>query len=159
MPAATRSNSIPNTSAWSSIASQLRRDGAWQDRLLPDKISLARRESDFEKDMADGRVTALIVLDDVRVGDVVRITLHHRRQQPDPRRPDTTTCCARPGARPLLDTHLRVLFDPGTDVRWRLDNGARRRPCATDADGVEVQRATRMPPPSVQDEDDYPVWY
>ena len=38
-----------------------------------DKVSLARREAGFENDMADGVVTALIVLEDVRVGDVVRI--------------------------------------------------------------------------------------
>ncbi|HZV22859.1 MAG TPA: DUF3857 domain-containing protein, partial [Luteimonas sp.] len=52
----------------------LRRNGAWEDRLIPDKISLARRETDFENDLYDGRVTAMIVLDDVRIDDVVRIT-------------------------------------------------------------------------------------
>ena len=49
---------------------ELRRDGKWQNRLDPDKVSLARRESGFEENMADGSVTALIVLEDIRPRDV-----------------------------------------------------------------------------------------
>ena len=41
---------------------QVRRDGAWIDRLDPSAISLARRESDFEDGITDGSVTALLVL-------------------------------------------------------------------------------------------------
>lgn len=53
---------------------QLRRDGTWQDRLDPEKISLARREAGFEEDLSDGVVTALVVLEDVQPGDVVRVS-------------------------------------------------------------------------------------
>ncbi|HVQ32749.1 MAG TPA: DUF3857 domain-containing protein [Lysobacter sp.] len=136
---------------------QLRRNGAWQDRLLPDKISLARRESDFEKDMADGRVTALIVLDDVRVGDVVRIRYTIAGSNPILAGQNYDLLRTAWGT-PLLDSHLRVLFDPGTDVRWRLDNGAAPPAVAKNPDGVEV-RVDAHASPSVQDEDDYPTWY
>lgn len=51
----------------------LRRDGTWQSRLKPEAVTLARRETEFERDMALGSVSAMIVLDDVRLGDVVRV--------------------------------------------------------------------------------------
>ncbi|GGA67440.1 hypothetical protein GCM10011521_01950 [Arenimonas soli] len=52
----------------------LRRDGRWLDRLDPAKVSLVRREKRFEQDLADGTIAALLVLEDVQVGDVVRVT-------------------------------------------------------------------------------------
>ncbi|MBS0463441.1 MAG: DUF3857 domain-containing protein [Proteobacteria bacterium] len=53
---------------------QVLRDGLWSDRLKPETITLARRESEFESDMATGEVTALLVFEDIRVGDVVRVS-------------------------------------------------------------------------------------
>lgn len=53
---------------------QLRREGEWQERLNPASITLARREQNFESKIYDGQVTALIVVDDVRIGDVVRLS-------------------------------------------------------------------------------------
>ncbi len=51
---------------------ELRRDGQWRDRFEPAQVTLARREERFESDMATGMVTALILVSDVRPGDVVR---------------------------------------------------------------------------------------
>jgi hypothetical protein len=135
----------------------IRRDGAWQDRLLPDKITLARRETDFEDDMADGRVTALIVLDDVRVRDVVRVTYTIEGANPilAGQGFDAVAVAWRS---PMLDTHMRVLFDPGTQVQSHrnlegpapvVKNGADRVEASIDAHG-------RAP---IVNEDRYPVWY
>lgn len=57
---------------------EVRRDGEWLDRLDPESITLARREQNFESSQYNGQVTALIVIKDVRIGDVVRLsyTLH-----------------------------------------------------------------------------------
>jgi hypothetical protein len=136
---------------------ELRRDGAWQDRLLPDKISLARRESDFEKDMSDGRVTALIVLDDVRVGDVVRISYTITGSNPI-LAGQAYDLLRTAWSNPLLDAHLRVQFDPGTEVQWRLDNGAKAPRIEKKNDAVVVQVDSHAAA-SVQDEGDYPTWY
>lgn len=51
---------------------EVRRAGRWEDRFDPDQVTLARREGRFESDMATGLVSALIVVSDVRPGDVVR---------------------------------------------------------------------------------------
>lgn len=63
--------------SWQSLSLhrlQLRRDGQWLDRLNPASITLARREQNFESRIYDGQVTALIVVEDVRIGDVVRLS-------------------------------------------------------------------------------------
>jgi transglutaminase-like putative cysteine protease len=135
----------------------IRRDGAWNDRLLPDKITLARRETDFESDMADGRVTALIVLDDVRVRDVVRVTYTIEGANPI-LAGHGFDAMATAWRAPMLDNHMRVLFDPGTQVRSHrtLDSTA---PVVRDnAEGVEVTVDTHGPAPIV-DEGSYPVWF
>ncbi|WP_170113050.1 DUF3857 domain-containing transglutaminase family protein [Ahniella affigens] len=49
------------------------RDGHWESRFDPAHITLARRESEFESLMYTGKVSALIVLEDVRVHDRIRM--------------------------------------------------------------------------------------
>lgn len=50
---------------------RLQRDGQWLNRLQADKIRLIQQERDIEQDMYNGEVSALIILDDVRVGDII----------------------------------------------------------------------------------------
>ena len=125
----------------------IRRDGAWHDRLLPDKVTLARRESDFESDMADGRVTALIVLDDVRVARPGARDLHRRRREPDPRRAGATTRhrhrvaradARQPHARAVRSGHAGPLafharFDRARRARQRRRRRGQRRHARRDA--------------------------
>ena len=135
----------------------LRRNGVWEDRLIPEKISLARRETDFENDLYDGRVSAMIVLDDVRVDDLVRIT--YTITGSNPILAGQLFDGAQVGWRsPLLDAYMRVLFDPGTHVAQHLENGARAARVATRADGVEASLASHGNP-AVVDEGSYPPWY
>jgi hypothetical protein len=138
-------------------AVELRRDGAWHDRLIPDKISLARRESDFENDMSDGRVTALIVLDDVRVGDVVRI--RHTITGSNPILGGQAWDSLRTAWRsPLHDVFLRVLYDAGTEVRWHVENDAAPPTVRKGEDAVEVSLSVHGAP-AIPDEGNYPTWY
>jgi hypothetical protein len=102
---------------------QVRRAGKWQNRLDPARVSLARREAGFEKDMADGEVSALIVLDDVRVGDVVRIAFTVKGSNPILAGQITDGATLAWGS-PVLDSELRVLADPGTQFATHLENGA-----------------------------------
>ena len=138
-------------------AVELRRAGKWHDRLLPDKISLARREADFEQDMSDGRVSALIVLDDVRVGDVVRISYTISGSNPilAGQAWDST---ATAFLYPMHHLHMRVLFDPGTPLRSHVQNGAAAPVVRESADSTEVTVDVHGTAPLV-DEGNYPVWY
>ena len=136
---------------------ELRRDGAWQDRLVPDRISLARRESGFEQDLADGHVTALIVLDDVRIRDVVRIA--YTVTGSNPVLDGLLSDWMRFGwQNPMLDGRLRVLLDPGTEPAIYRENGAPEPVVHRRADAVEVVLEAHGAA-AVVDEDHYPAWY
>ncbi|MDP3896100.1 MAG: DUF3857 domain-containing protein, partial [Mesorhizobium sp.] len=50
---------------------QIVRDGVPIDRLANARIEIARREEDAERGIFDGRLTAYINLEDVRVGDII----------------------------------------------------------------------------------------
>ncbi|QDQ73634.1 DUF3857 domain-containing protein [Pseudoluteimonas lycopersici] len=136
---------------------QLRRGGQWQNRLDPEKISLARRETGFEKDMADGEVSALIVLDDVRVGDVVRIAFTVAGSNPILAHQLTDGATLSWGS-PVLDSYLRVLADPGTQFATHLENGAPEGVVSNRADAAEIA-FHRHGSAAIDNEDDYPVWY
>ncbi len=62
----------PNYQALSLHSISVTRDGFEQNRLNSTDISLLRREERLDqKDLIDGRVTAVVLLDDIRVGDQI----------------------------------------------------------------------------------------
>lgn len=136
---------------------ELLRDGRWQNRLVPERVSLARRESDFEQDMTDGSATALLVLDDVRVDDVIRVSYSIAGSNPI-LAGQTADWATLSWASPMLRSRLRVLYDPGTEFRVHRENTALEPQVRRGADAVEVQVEARDLPPTVF-EDSYPVWY
>lgn len=136
---------------------ELRRDGVWHDRLAPDRVSLARRESGFEQDLADGDVTALIVLDDVRIHDVVRIA--YTVSGSNPVLEGQLTDAMRFGwSSPSLHSRLRVMLDPGRKPRVYRENDAPQPTIRNRPDGVEVALEVRQAAARV-DEEHYPAWY
>ncbi|GAB1594345.1 hypothetical protein PAGU2638_00240 [Lysobacter sp. PAGU 2638] len=114
---------------------ELRRAGHWSSRLEPARISLARREGEFEKDLADGSVTALIVLDDVRVGDQVRIAYTVDGRNPVLGEQDTDWLLAGYES-PVLDVRTRMLFDRGTQLAVHRENGVEAPRIDTTPEGV-----------------------
>ena len=136
---------------------ELLRDGRWQNRLVPERISLARRESDFEQDMTDGSATALLVLDDVRVDDVIRVSYSIAGSNPI-LAGQTADWSTLGWTSPMMRSNLRVLYDPGTEFRVYRENTALEPQVRRSADGVEVQVLARDLTPTVF-EDSYPVWY
>lgn len=135
----------------------LRRDGRWSSRLKPEAITLARRESEFERDMALGSVSAMAVLDDVRIGDVVRVRYSVQGENP------ILAGLDHVGGRfalnvPLLARQLRVLFDRDAQPLEQRDAG------------IAAPRTTRGPKylewryraeavADVVPEDGNPVWF
>ncbi len=136
---------------------ELMRDGIWQNRLVPEKISLARREEDFEQDQTNGGVTALIVLEDVRIDDIVRVAYSISGSNPilAGQTSDRTILGWR---NPMLESGLRVLYDPGAEFSVHRENTEAKPTVRRSADALEVSvRAERSP--TVLDEERYPAWY
>lgn len=135
----------------------LRRNGRWQDRLVPETISLARREEDFERDLADGNVTALVVLEDVRVDDLVRVS--YSIVGSNPILAGQVLDWSRFGwGSPILKTRLRVLHEPGSQPRVYRENGAPTPAIRRTREATEILfEADRVP--AHVDEGAYPNWY
>lgn len=133
------------------------RDGQWTNRLKPEAVTLARRETQFESDMATGEVSALLVLDDIRVGDVVRISYTIAGANPvlDGLDADSMSFGSRHA---LARQRLRMWFDRGTDLAIVRDP---RIPVAQIADGADGKRlqieATDIAP--IASEGRYPAWF
>ncbi len=136
---------------------ELRREGVWSDRLLPERISLARRERGFEQDLADGLVTALVVLDDVRVGDVVRVSYSIKGSNPV--LAGQVSDWSQLGWRnPVLGNRLRVLYDPGIEPAVHREHTDAEAVVSRRDDAVEVVVASAATA-AIHDEGDYPAWH
>lgn len=136
---------------------ELRRGGAWLDRLTPSQISLARRETGFEENLSDGEVTALIVMEDVRPGDVVRVSYSIDGSNPILAGHVANTFLLGWTA-PILERSGRVLFDPGTAVSVK-GQGTDLRPTRSDhADRHEVSLVARNVA-AIRDAGGYPNWF
>ena len=133
------------------------RDGKSFDRLDRKHITLARRESDFERQMFDGMVSALLVLEDIRVGDIVRV--------------DYTIVGANPiledndadhfylgWTDPILDRRVRVLADATPGLTWKIDRGLAEPRILKHRSQVELdyREPGRAP---IRDEGNYPNWF
>jgi hypothetical protein len=136
---------------------QLRRDGKWQDRLDPARISLARREAEFEDDMANGSVTALIVLPDVRANDVVRISYSLRGGNPV-LAGNVTDVFTLAWVDPVLERHGRVLLPPGTKVAVQRRNSSLAVAQRDTGDATEASFDLHAVD-AIRDPGDTPVWY
>ncbi len=136
---------------------ELRRDGKWQNRLDPDKVSLARRESGFEENMADGNVTALIVLEDIRPRDVVRIS--YTIEGSNPILAGNIVHPFRLGwIDPILENHGRVLFDTDVAPAIQRIGTAVAVTQKRSADALELSFDAPYAK-AIPDRGDYPVWY
>lgn len=136
---------------------QVRRDGAWSSRLDAAKVTLARRETDFERDLSDGAVTALLVLDDVRAGDVVRFSYSIRGSNPVLAGSEHDEAVLA-WVDPLLRRHVRVLYPAGTRLDIRKEPAL---PAATvrEAAGKVEAVLDLSGIDRVRDEGGAPVWH
>ena len=136
---------------------EVRRGGSWKNQLDPAAVTLARRESEFENDMATGSVTALLVLSDVRVGDVVRVSYTIEGENPILQGLVDNEFFF--GWRsPNLDRRARVLFPPGATPTVHATPGAPTPRLTRRKDALEWN-ATQHGAPEFVDEGDYPVGY
>lgn len=137
-------------------AIDVERDGASSDRLASASITLARRETAFDTSaQANGDVSALIVLDDVRPGDRVRFRYTIRGSNPilagvrHDSYPMAWTV-------PILARHVRVLYPPGTDLMVRGEGT--EAPPIRDGDGWRGVDVSVRDVAAVRTEEDTPSW-
>jgi hypothetical protein len=135
----------------------IRRDGKWLDRLDSDAVTLARRESQFEQDMATGTVSALLVISDVRAGDLVRTTYSISGMNPI-MAGLVNDELQFAGVDPMLERHARLLFDPGTKIGEYRDPGAPPSTQRSIPGALEWTASAHAVAPII-DEGSYPRWY
>lgn len=136
---------------------ELRRDGAWSNRFDAGRVSLARRESGFEQNLSDGMVSALVLLADVRAGDVVRFS--YSIDGVNPIVADSDVYQFRLAwVHPILDRHVRLLHGAREKTDVRRSNTDLPVATRTVGDHKEITMHARRTAAMV-DEGDYPVWY
>lgn len=134
---------------------EVRRGGEWSSRFNPDGVTLARREGEFESGMATGMVSALVLVADVRAGDVLRIAYSIE------------------GENPILaglthESFNQAWFDPVLDLRVRVETPV-AAPAVRLLDGAEAPAVNRHPEGSslrwrgerlaaIPPEEDVPPW-
>lgn len=136
---------------------QVLRDGQWSDRLKPEAITLARRESEFEADMATGEVTALLVLEDIRVGDAVRVSYSIAGTNPVLAGLDADGTTIG-GQHDVRYERYRVIFDSGTPTTVIRDPriATERTEDAPDGKRITIEEHDIQP---ISLSGDYPRWF
>ena len=136
---------------------EVRRDGRWSPRFDASRITLARREREFESDMATGVVSALVVVDDVRPGDLVRYTYSRDGENPilGGLAHDEFVLA---WVDPILERRVRVVHPPGTKVATRTTGEVAQPVVRRGADGVEVEHVGRALA-AIAPETEVPPWH
>lgn len=98
----------------------VRRDGRAHEHAVAERLRLLQREENLECFAIDGRVTIMLLLEDVRVGDIVdaMVTIWN---EPRFLRGHCGFFSAIPDGMLLRSFHLTVRFPAGHDLRWQAE--------------------------------------
>lgn len=137
----------------------IEREGVLHDRLNGAKIETLRREQGMEQQLYDGALTSLIVLEDVRPGDVLSYAYTVRGHNPVLN--DFHHQFIQLAYRDPID-HIRrrIVWDPAKrQVRWQLNGGANDKTVERTANELEElvwedQQVARITP-----EKSTPSWF
>ncbi|MEK8029592.1 DUF3857 domain-containing protein [Ideonella sp. DXS29W] len=134
------------------------RQGSRIDKLPTRRVQILQRESQLERQMVDGRRTASIVLDDVRVGDRVEFAYSLRGANPvfEGRFVDTEHTVSWRGPTALV--RYRLLAPTGRDIRLRADP-ARHEVSSTEQAGWRETVVKRVNAPQFQQDNYVPASY
>jgi transglutaminase-like putative cysteine protease len=133
------------------------RAGKAVSRVSPDAVKLLQREASLESLIFDGRLTAHVALQDVRVGDVVETVYSVQGQNP-------VFGAHRFGSfdlewgMPVAYRHARLLWPQGRPLYWKLHNGAQAA-TVTEAGGELDHRWRLRHVPARLTDSDSPGWY
>jgi len=133
------------------------RGGRVLSRLDPAKVKVLQQEKDLEARIYDGRKTANVLLEDVRVGDVVEYEYTLRGLNPAFRERAFGSFELQWKA-PVNTMFARLLVPAGRDPVILPRNGA-PRPVVTQRDGWVEYLWRGNDVPAQQSDDDEPGWY
>lgn len=130
------------------------RDGVWKDRLESSKTSVLHREEDLSHQVYDESLTLLLVLEDIRVGDLVHVA--YTIEGANPIFGDRSGGTYRLAWQaPVAELRLRLLAPEGAPFFHRL-YGQAPQPQKIDDEGVQELRWNLEDVEAVQPEPDVP---
>lgn len=113
------------------------RDGQVIDVLKKERLEVLRRETNLESAMLNGRLTAMLQLTDLRVGDIVDVQTTRRYRDPlNTGRFDSSTVLRSSGA--MGRARIRLLWNKGAPMRWRATEGFPKPEVIETASGSEL---------------------
>jgi transglutaminase-like putative cysteine protease len=133
------------------------RGGKFLDKLASARRSLLNRESRLEDGLIDGRVTLHVLLQDVRVGDLVDYSYTTERRDPISERGYYDWFRTQWGAA-VRYFRLRVLY-PDTRTLYFLDHGAVGTPVNVRKDGWTETRWEARDIATLQNDSGRPAWH
>lgn len=133
------------------------RNGERLDRLKEARVELMRREQQLERQLIDGVRTALVVLSDVRVGDVVDVAYTLEGENPIFEGRYATLMQLASDA-PVARLHLRIEAPPERRLQVRA-LASDVVPERFEEGGRQVIRVLRERVPAVPDESATPPWF
>lgn len=132
----------------------IRRGKTARNALKLSELKLIQREAELDKRIYDGRLTAVLFLHDVRVGDVVDVTWTIRGQNPVYGGRTALGFDLGWGV-PVSRLSLRVLWPEGRPLAVKV-HGEAPEPTRTARGGEVEYRLIRAPAPAALDESDLP---
>lgn len=137
---------------------RIERDGAILDRLDPAKVKILQRETSAEAGIYNGRHTALVIVEDLRVGDRLDYAFSIRGENPvfAGRYTDSWTLQV---ASPVERYRVRLLGPPERPLSWRILGGDAIPPASAARDGLTEWSWDRRAIPGLDYESGAPAWH
>lgn len=137
---------------------QLIRGGQVTDRFDPAKVQILQREQDLDRQLYNGERSALIILDDVRVGDI--IDLAYTLKGRNPVFGDHFIDLAYLGwAVPVQELRYRVLQPTGRTFAHQIRGDSPGAPARRTTEFGEELLWVRRNLPAIEGEDKTPNWH
>ena len=135
----------------------LHRDGRTEDRLDPSRVQLLQREEDLDQAMYNGRVSWVLVLADVRVGDVIDMAYTIEGDNPVFGNRFFDSYPLRWSVPTVLQTY-RVRTPRARPLQARV-LGMTLEPTVRDEGDERIHEWVQRQSPAVEGEEDAPSWY
>lgn len=136
---------------------QLIREGRLIDKIHTAKYSVFQREQEMEKLIYDGRLSANIILDDVRVGDVVEYSFSIEGSNPVYANNFSTSFYTQWSV-PLAQQFVRILWEKEKPLQLRAFNNSAVPDVNPHANGVEYVFTQKDITPLLENSQT-PYWY
>lgn len=97
------------------------RDGVTREYATPDRLKIIQREEDLDSYILHGEVTLLVVLEDIRIGDILEVS-YTRTTKPKLLPNHFSFLQAPPNSIRTGLYHLSVRFPVDSPIRWKSGN-------------------------------------